>query len=175
MEKFHEPYIPEKQLIEELKPILKQHGYLKNRKHWRKQLNEVFALRFCVQTSMYDHNNYDVRVGVHVKIPWIEEDTTPYGHFFTNIFVSSGLQVYNDSIEYFKQWTDWKVLRGKMFLLKEWREQNPPKYLQSLPSEKRVKPPCQVPFGEPAVVEYVTSDEFKETCERLIGDKQLEL
>lgn len=35
---------------------------------------------------MYDNTIYDIRVGVSIKIPWIDADDSPYGHFYTEIF-----------------------------------------------------------------------------------------
>lgn len=99
---------------------------------------------------MYDNSYYDVRVGVTVNIPWIEADNTPYGHFYTNISVNNAKQVYDDSVEYFALWTDWRVLREKVMQLKNY----PP-------------PPILVPFGEQAIIKYVLSDEFLDKCKNL--------
>lgn len=147
----------------------KKNGYLKKGKKWYKKLNEIFTLRFCVQTSLYDKNYYDVRVGVTVNIPWINEDNTPYGDFYINISVRNGTQVYNDSVEYFNTLTNWRMLRDKMLKLKQWRETYSPEYLRSLPDNEQPSPPVQIPLGEVVIVNYVLSNDFLNRCKDLIG------
>lgn len=116
---------------------------------------------------MYDNSYYDVRVGIAVNIPWIEADSTPYGHFYTNIAVNNAKQVYDDSVEYFALWTDWRVLREKVMQLKKWREKYPPEYLRTLGNNDYPPPPIPVPFGEQAIIKYVLSDEFLDKCKNL--------
>lgn len=171
------PKLSEKQLILELNKLLKANGYIRkgSSKNWHKELSTGFMLRFCVQGSRWEKNDYDVRFGVSV-IGVKPCDMTPYGHFHECIRacdIQSTEQIYEDANQFFNDWTDKKIMYDRVKALKGWRERNPgvPELIKrGIPYDqifdergfpiKREDPPYMVPMDENGVYEYVLSSAF---------------
>ncbi len=163
MQEYSRPQIPEAQLVKELNKILKANGYARvgRKKEWSKQIETGFVLRFLVQGSRWDKDDYDVRIGV--SIVGVQPcDNSPNGQFEKQLNVFSSEQVYNDAVKFFDEWTDIMLVRERVQAIKEWRDRNPAEYLWTLPREKREKPPFKVPIQEPAVCDYVLSPKYLE-------------
>jgi hypothetical protein len=152
--------MPKEQLVSELGKILKANGYTKKGINWRKELNDDFTLKFCVQGSRFEKGDYDVRIGVALA-GFKDRDFAYYGHFWTQVTAISAEQVYSDSVDFFSEWLDKKVVYEKVRAIKEWRDRNPPEYLQTLPRGANYeKPPYKIPDQEIWVYEFVLSPEF---------------
>ena len=77
--------VSEEELIEFIKPILKEQGFRKKAKRWTK-ITEHFTYMFYIQGSVYDKDDYYVRPGVIIND--IQAEPWAYGHFYIDIPVT---------------------------------------------------------------------------------------
>lgn len=85
----------------EIAPILKKHGFRKQRLNWRKNLGSAIAV-LNVQMSSWGERNYYVNVGIYLKTLGDESSPT-YNrcHVQQRLAADLPLSVVNEAIEWF--------------------------------------------------------------------------
>lgn len=115
--------LTEDELIEFLKPILKQEGFKKTGKRWTKNTGH-FTYIFFIQGSSFDKDDYYVRPGIIINDIPIDE-LCNYGHIFINIPVTSKEEILVSAESFFAEWNDVGRLVEKVKEFIEWEERNP--------------------------------------------------
>lgn len=114
--------VSEEELIEFIKPILKEKGFRKKAKRWTKK-TEHFSYIFFIQGSSYDKDDYYVRPGIIINDiqaePWV------YGHFFVDIPVTTKEEILEQTEELFSQWASIEYLKKTVADFVEWEKRNP--------------------------------------------------
>ena len=114
--------VSEEELIEFIKPILKEQGFRKKAKRWTKT-TEHFSYIFFIQGSSYDKDDYYVRPGIIVNDiqaePWV------YGHFHIDIPVTTKEEILKKAEEFFSQWSSIEYLKKAVSDFVEWEKRNP--------------------------------------------------
>ena len=114
--------VSEEELIEFIKPILKEKGFRKKAKRWTKT-TEHFSYIFFIQGSAYDKDDYYVRPGIIVNDiqaePWL------YGHFSIDIPVTTKEEILQKAEEFFSQWSSIEYLKKTVADFVEWEKRNP--------------------------------------------------
>lgn len=111
-------------LIEGITPYLKQQGYKKQNKRWKKNIGE-FTLTFYIQGSAYDTDSYYIRPGISLN-GFTDYAPGAYGHFHSLDFKQQSLaQVIADWENIVKEWTDKKLIKERLQKFLLWEERNP--------------------------------------------------
>ena len=114
--------VSEEELIEYIKPILKDQGFKKKAKRWTK-ITEHFTYLFFIQGSTYDKDDYYVRPGIIVNDiqaePWV------YGHLSIDIAVTTKEEILKKAEEFFSQWSSIDYLKQKVSDFVAWEKRNP--------------------------------------------------
>ena len=114
--------VSEEELIEYVKPILKEQGFKKKAKRWTK-ITEHFTYMFFIQGSSYDKDDYYVRPGIIVNDiqtePWV------YGHFTIDIPVTTKEEILQKAEAFFSQWSSIEYLKKTVADFVEWEKRNP--------------------------------------------------
>ncbi len=113
--------VSEEELIEFIKPILKEQGFRKKAKRWTKT-TEHFSYIFFIQGSSYDKDDYYVRPGIIVNDiqaePWV------YGHFHIDIPVTTKEEILKKAEEFFSQWSSIEYFKKTVADFVEWEKRN---------------------------------------------------
>ena len=115
--------VREEELIEYVKPILKEQGFRKKAKRWTK-ITEHFTYIFFIQGSVYDKDNYYVRPGVIIN-DLQAEPLLVYGHFFINIPVTTKEEIIEKAEAFFSQWSSIEYLKKTVADFVAWEKRNP--------------------------------------------------
>ena len=114
--------VSEEELIEFIKPILKEKGFRKKAKRWT-MITDHFTFVFYIQGSSYDKDDYYVRPGIIVNDiqaePWV------YGHFHIDIPVTTKEEILQKSEEFFSQWSSIEYLKNTVADFVAWEKRNP--------------------------------------------------
>lgn len=115
--------LPEEEIIEYVKPILKAKGYKKKGKRWTKS-DGTFTCVFFLQGSMYDKDDYYIRPGVIINDI---SDNVPeyYGHIMTEISITSPADILDATECFFREWTNKSYIKEMVSRFMEWEERNP--------------------------------------------------
>ena len=92
--------VSEEELIEFIKPILKEKGFRKKAKRWTK-MTEHFSYIFFIQGSVYDKDAYYVRPEIIIND--IQAEPWDYGHIDINIPVTTKEEILQKAEEFFSQ------------------------------------------------------------------------
>ena len=114
--------VSEEDLIEYIKPILKERGFSKKAKRWTKT-SEHFTYLFFIQGSVYDKDGYYVRPGVIVND--IKAPPLTYGHFHIDIPVTTKEEVLEKALAFFSLWSSVEYLKKMVTDFVEWEKRNP--------------------------------------------------
>ena len=113
----------EDELIAYMKPRLKELGFKKKNKRWTKVVGD-FTLVFFIQGSSFSKDAYYIRPGVFIN-SCPGKDYYYYGHFYTEIKQISPQQVLNDTLSFFSEWTDKRLITARANAFIEWEKRNP--------------------------------------------------
>ncbi len=111
----------ENELIEYIKPRLKESGFLKNNKRWIKTTEE-FKICFFIQGSCYDQNDFYIRPGIYINAV---DANDYYGHFSTELKQETPEQVLNDFEQFYQSWTDKEYIKKTLLEFADWEIRNP--------------------------------------------------
>jgi hypothetical protein len=114
--------VSEEELIEFIKPILKDKGFRKKAKRWTK-ITEHFTYMFYIQGSSYDKDAYYVRPGIIINA--IKAEPGHYGHFMTDIPVTTKEEILATALEFFSQWSSIAYLKKTVAEFVAWEKRNP--------------------------------------------------
>ncbi|MBR4915379.1 MAG: SUKH-4 family immunity protein [Clostridiales bacterium] len=115
--------LKEEDLIEYVKPRLKALGFKKKNKRWTKE-TEHFTYSFYIQGSYLDKDEFFVRPGIIIKD--IEaRNIFYYGHFSTDITITTKEQILDESLAFFSNWTSVEYLKERVAAFAEWDKRNP--------------------------------------------------
>jgi len=114
--------VSEEELIEFIKPILKDKGFRKKAKRWTKT-TEHFSYIFFIQGSSYDKDDYYVRPGIIVND--IQAEPGVYGHFDVDIPVTTKEEILQKAEEFFSRWSSIDYLKKTVADFVEWEKRNP--------------------------------------------------
>ena len=114
--------VSEEELIEFIKPILKEKGFRKKAKRWTK-ISDHFTYVFYIQGSAYDKDDYYVRPGIIVND--IQADPWVYGHFYIDILVTTKDEILQKAEEFFSQWSSFEYLKKTVADFVAWEKRNP--------------------------------------------------
>lgn len=114
--------VSEEELIEFIKPVLKEQGFRKKAKRWTK-ITKHFTYMFYIQGSVYDKDDYYVRPGVIIND--IQAEPWGYGHFHIDIPVTTKEEILQKAEEFFSQWSSIEYLKKTVADFAEWEKRNP--------------------------------------------------
>ena len=114
--------VSEAELIEFIKPILKEQGFRKKAKRWTK-VTQHFTYLFFIQGSSYDKETYYVRPGIIVND--IQAEPLIYGHFNIEIPVTTKEEILKKAEEFFSEWSSIEHLKKTVAAFVEWEKRNP--------------------------------------------------
>jgi hypothetical protein len=148
--------LPEEELIEYVRPILKAKGFKKNGKHWAKS-DGTFTCVFFIQGSAYDKDDYYIRPGIIINE--ISGNVPAYGHITTQISIASPAEILDASECFFREWTNKVYLKEMVSRFMEWEERNPVEKRRAKEVDYDKDPvPSEVLFAMPVNArEYVLS------------------
>ena len=114
--------LPEEQLIEYVKPYLKEKGFKKKNKRWTKETNE-FTISFLIQGSSFSKENYYIRPGIFVNELMPTE--LYYGHWMCGIEPTTPEEVICNFEKWCEEWTNKSLIKERLLAFMEWEERNP--------------------------------------------------
>ena len=114
--------VSEEDLIEYIKPILKEKGFKKKAKRWTK-VTEHFTYLFFIQGSAYDKDDYYIRPGIIVN--GIQAEPSVYGHFFIDIHVTTKEEIIEKAEAFYSQWSSIEYLKKTVADFVAWEKRNP--------------------------------------------------
>ncbi len=109
-------------LIEGIAPYLKERGYKKQNKRWKKNVGG-FILVFYIQGSAYDKDDYYIRPGIVIENAPAVGDY--YGHFMTELKQRNVEQVIADYEAFVREWTDKPLIKRRLSEFLIWEARNP--------------------------------------------------
>ena len=113
--------VSEEELIEFIKPVLKERGFRKKAKRWTK-VTEHFTYLFFLQGSTYDKDDYYVRPGVIIHD--IQTEPWPGGHISIDIPVTTKQEMLERAEAFFSQWTSVEEMKSRVSAFIEWEKRN---------------------------------------------------
>lgn len=114
--------VSEEELIEFIKPILKDKGFRKKAKRWMK-ITEQFTYMFYIQGSSYDKDDYYVRPGIIVNC--IQAEPWAYGHLHIDIPVTTKEEILQKAEDFFSQFSSIEYLKKTVADFVAWEKRNP--------------------------------------------------
>ena len=150
--------IPEEEMIEYAKKILKERGYKKKGTRWTKAEGE-FTISFYLQGSSYAKENYYIRPGISLNTVNTDDH---YGHFYTEIKQTTIENVFQEFDEFVNTWTNKERIKKIVEEFLEWDKRNPLEKRRAGEVDYEKDPvPSLVCFGIPQVVIKYILDNFE--------------
>lgn len=115
-------FLPEKELIEYVKPYLKAKEFKKKNKRWTKDIGE-FTLCFYIQGSCYAKEDYYIRPGIYINE--LLPTNLGYGHFMTQIEQTTPEEIMKKFEQWCEEWTNKSLIKERLLAFIEWEERNP--------------------------------------------------
>ena len=115
--------VREEELMEYVKPILKEQGFRKKAKRWTK-VTEHFTYIFFIQGSVYDKDMYYVRPGVIINDVQAEP-LLVYGHLHIDLPITTKEEILEKAEEFFSRWSSIEYLKKTVTDFVAWEKRNP--------------------------------------------------
>lgn len=112
----------EAELIEYVKPCLKESGFKKKNKRWTKD-NGEFTLCFYIQGSCYDKEDYYIRPGIFVNA--LMPTNLVYGHWYTQIEQTTPQEIMANFEQWCEEWTNKSLIKKRLLEFMDWEKRNP--------------------------------------------------
>lgn len=112
----------EDELIEYVKPYLKERGFKKKNKRWTKDIGE-FTLCFYIQGSCYDKEDYYIRPGIFVNA--LMPTNLVYGHWGTQIEQTTTQEIMGNFEQWCEEWTNKSLIKKRLLAFMDWEKRNP--------------------------------------------------
>lgn len=115
--------VPEEQLIEYVKPYLKEKGFKKKNKRWTKETPE-FTISFLIQGSTYDKEDYYIRPGIFINE--LKSTNSYYGHWMCALApTNSPEEIIVNFEKWCEEWTNKVLIKERLLAFVEWEKRNP--------------------------------------------------
>ena len=115
-------FLPEEQLIEYVKPYLKERGFKKKNKRWTKDIGD-FTLCFYIQGSAYSKEDYYIRPGVFINA--LLPTDLVYGHWMIEIKQTTPEEIMLKFEQWCQEWTNKSLIKERLLAFIEWEKRNP--------------------------------------------------
>ena len=117
-----EHILPEEQLIEYIKPYLKEKGFKKKNKRWIKDIGD-FTICFYLQGSCYSKEAYYIRPGIFINA--LLPTDLVYGHWMTQIEPTTPEEIMRKFEQWCQEWTNKSLIKDRLLAFIEWEKRNP--------------------------------------------------
>ena len=117
-----EHILPEEQLIEYVKPYLKEKGFKKKNKRWIKDIGD-FTICFYLQGSCYSKEAYYIRPGIFINA--LLPTDLVYGHWMTQIEPTTPEEIMRKFEQWCQEWTNKSLIKDRLLAFIEWEKRNP--------------------------------------------------